>query len=88
MTQEKPTTTLCDGLYERRNVIKVTRTQYGLVVGINATAKAVKMALAKIPDDAKIVDVEDYTDSRASLTHNILQDASVYIFEREQLTHV
>jgi len=74
-----------DGFYQQRQTIKVTRTQHALVIGVHADARALKAALARIPDNARIVEVEEYENSDKSLvTHASLRDASVYIFEIEE----
>ena len=78
----KPVTTLRDGLFQRRSEIKITKTQYGLVVGVGTNAEALKKALEKIPNNARLVDWEEL-DERDSYYHSINQCGTVYIFEVE-----
>ena len=82
--EPKPRTCFIDGLFQRRQAVKITRTQYGLVIGIRATAKDLKAALAKIPDAARIIDEEDYRDGDAATTHKFLENGSVFVFEVEE----
>lgn len=73
-TISKPVTTYQDGLFQKRHTIKITRTQYGLIIGVGVKAEELKAALAKIPDTAWIIDEEDCDDGKRD----------VYVFEVEE----
>jgi hypothetical protein len=75
----KPTQTYQDGLYRRLTEIKIVKTQYGLVVGVGATAKQIKEAIAKIPDDARVVDEDDAQSETTRIK------GTIYIFEVEKV---
>lgn len=75
---KKPDQTFADGLYREFIEVKVVRSQYGLAIGMNVTAKAIKEALAKIPDEAIIVDEEENNVNMPPA------NAVVYIFELEK----
>jgi hypothetical protein len=82
----KPITTLFDGLFQRRNEIKITRTQYGVVIGMNVSARRVKEALMRIPDEAVIIGIEDIDIPPPSCPY--VKEGSVFIFEVEKTDEI
>ena len=80
---KKPVTYLQHGLLQKRGTIVVTHVQHGLIMGVGVRAKDIKAALTAIPDDAKIVDIEDFTENVNDRMLSNITDASVYVFETE-----
>lgn len=66
------TTTM--GLYKRKSDIKVIRTQHEITIKMNYYAKNFKEAFSRIPDDAKLIDIDVDKDNNDILIFEVEQE--------------